>query len=535
MPGSSRSDIRQRVNRGIAWVGLASSTVGLLDIVAYAIILALWISNEQFGVAAVAISLFPALDLLADMGLSAAVIQRDDHSEEKISTVFWLNLVMSLALLVLLAVVIGPGLAWLQGAEIVAPLLTVYGLKLVWQNVYFMPAALMRRELRFKELSIIRIVANVAEFAGKVGSAALGAGIWCFVIGPLARVLVTGIGVQLCHPWRPRFVLRLREAIDWAVFGFKASASQILFHLYTNADYQVVAYFIGKEAAGLYTLAYMVVLEPCKVIGEVIIQIAFPTFARLKYHKDRLVEQFIAFTRMNLVVMLLFLGVVFVSAGELLYSFWGTERVPAAPIMQVLCFVGVLRAMSFVPPPLLDGVGRPGLTLRYTMVAAVVLPVFFVAGAVLLGDEYGALSVAIAWAVGYPIAFAVLAYLAMSQIDLSAGEYLRRVAGIPVCAVIAMVASAGVRWLVVDAVPPLLSLLLAGSVMVGLFLLLLAYTQGISPRRVAQAIKGTGAPPAAAPPAGTPSDPELPAAAAAVAAATLPDDEPPAPTPGQVA
>lgn len=495
MPGSSSSNIdKKQVNRGLAWIGLASSTVGLLDIVAYAIILALWISNEEFGVAAVAITLFPALDLLADMGLSAAVIQRDDHSEEKISTVFWLNLAMSCVLAAILGLAVGPALAWLQGTAVVAPMLGVYGLKLVWQNGYFIPATLMRRQLRFKELSIIRIIANVAEFVGKVGAAAAGAGIWCFVIGPLARVAVTGIGVQICHPWRPRFVLRIREAMGWAVFGFKASASQILFHVYTNFDYQVVAYVIGKEAAGLYTLAYMVVLEPCKVIGEVVTQIAFPTFARLKYRKDRLVEQFIAFTRMNLVVMLLFLGVVFVSAEELLYSFWGPERVPGAPIMQVLCFVGVLRAMSFVPPPLLDGIGRPGLTLRYMIVASIVLPLCFIIGAVYWGEELGALSVAISWAVGYPIAFAVLAYLALSQLAMSPATYVRRVVGIPACAIAAMLVSLCVRWVIADHVPPLVSLLVCGTIMVGLFLVLLAYTQGISPRSVALAVKGSPAP-----------------------------------------
>lgn len=529
MPGSSRSDISRRVNRSLAWVGLASSTVGLLDIVSYAIIWAFWVSNEEFGIATVAISLFPALDLLADMGLSAAVIQRDDHSDEKISTVFWLNLSMTLVLFVLLALVIGPALASLQGVDIVASLLTVYGLKLLWQNVYVMPSALMRRELRFKELSIIRIIANVAEFVAKVGSAAAGFGIWCFVIGPFARVLVTGIGVQLRHPWRPRLVLRFREAWDWARFGFKASASQILFNLYTNADYQVVAYFIGKEAAGLYTIAYMIVLEPCKVIGEVVIQIAFPTFAKLKHHTDRLVDQFIAFTRMNMVVMLLFLGVVFVSPTELLYALWGTERLPAAPILQVLCTVGVLRALSFVPPPLLDGIGRPGLTLTYTIVAAIVLPTSFVLSAIFFGDQYGALAVAWAWALGYPIAFAVLAFVALRLLGLSALEYLRRIAGIPACAIAAMAVSAGVRWLL-QGTPPLLSLLLTGATMMVLFLLLLAYTQGISPHSVALAIKGKAPVPAEIEPALASEH----AAASARAAETKPPAEaasPPASAP----
>lgn len=489
MPGGSKTDIQKRVNRSLAWVGLASSMVGLLDLISYGVILAFWVSNEELGIAIIATSLFPALDLLADVGLSSAVIQRDDHSEDKISTVFWLNVTLSTILFALLALVAGPALASLQSAPIVASLLAAYGCKLLWQNVYFIPAAMMRRELRFKELSLIRIVANVAEFVTKIAVAAAGFGIWCFVIGPLARVLVTGVGVQICNPWRPRLVLKLRLALDWAIFGFKASASQILFHIYTNLDYQVVAYFIGKEAAGLYTLAYMIVLEPCKVIGEVLTQIAFPTFAKLKHRTTELIAQFITFTRMNLVVMLLFLGVVFVSAEELLLSIWGPERVPAAPMMRVLCTVGLLRALSFVPPPLLDGIGRPGLTLIYTVVAAIVLPASFVASAVTFGQEHGALSVAMAWAVGYPIAFAVLAMLAMRQIHLSAADYLKRIIGIPLCAAAAIAVGGMVRWLAAD-MPPPVSLILTGATIVASFLLLLAYTQGISPRSVALAIKG---------------------------------------------
>ncbi len=80
---TSQQDIRTTINRGLAWVGIASAMVWFLDIVGMFIILALWISPEEMGTAAVAITLFPVLDLIGNMGLSAAVIQRDDHSEEK--------------------------------------------------------------------------------------------------------------------------------------------------------------------------------------------------------------------------------------------------------------------------------------------------------------------------------------------------------------------------------------------------------------------------------------------------------------------
>jgi O-antigen/teichoic acid export membrane protein len=486
---SDPADIKTTVNRGLAWIGAASSMVWLLDIVGIVIILALWISPEEFGVAALAITLFPVLDLATDMGLSAAVIQRDDHTEEKISTVFWINVLVSGLMFAGLALIIGPLLGAFHGEPVVGLMLTAYGAKLLWQNVFLIPAALMRRELRFKELSAIRTVANVAEFAGKVGFAAAGFGVWCFVLGPFCRFFVTGIGVQLRNPWRPRFVLRLREAFDWMRYGLKTSASQMLFHLYTNVDYQVVGYVFGAEANGFYRLGYEIVLEPCRMISQTLLAIAFPAYAKLKAYRDKLVEQFIVFTRMSLVVMLGFLSVVFVTADDMVVVFWGAEWTPAAAVARILCAVGVLRALSFVVPPLLDGVGRPGLTLTYTIVASILLPGLFVASAYALGDRYDYLSVAIAWVVGYPIAFLVLFALALRVLKLNALQYIRRVAGIPACAALAMGAGwlagrLGESWAA--------NVRFAGSAacVVAVFGLSLAYLQGISPRSIARAVRG---------------------------------------------
>jgi teichuronic acid exporter len=279
---TKEQNMSTHVNRGLAWIGIASSLIGVLDLLAILLILNFWISAEEYGIATKCIWIFPILDQATDLGLSAAVIQRDDHSESKISTVFWINLGTALllfAVLVLLAPVVA---VHFYGHAIIGWMLIAYGTKLLWQNVYFIPNALMKRELRFKELSVIRVTANLAEFFGKVGFAWAGFGIWAFVLGPMCRVLVTGIGTQICHPWRPKFILRLREAKEYVTFGLKSSGSQILFYFYTNVDYPIVGYYFGDHALGIYRLAYEIVLEPVRVISNVIVDIAFPAFARLR-------------------------------------------------------------------------------------------------------------------------------------------------------------------------------------------------------------------------------------------------------------
>jgi O-antigen/teichoic acid export membrane protein len=281
--------------------------------------------------------------------------------------------------------------------------------------------------------------------------------------------------------------LRLGEAADWLKFGFKASAHRILFHVYTNVDYYVVGYLFGRHAAGVYANAYLIVLEPARFIAEVVQSTAFPAFSRLKRTRPALVEQFLALTRMNMVVLMGFLGAVFVAAEDIL-TLIGPEWAAGAPAARILCLVGVLRGLSFVVPPLLDGTGYPGRTLIYTSVAAVVVPGFFIVFGALLGDRLGYVSVAYAWAAGYPIAFAVLFAMGLAVLEMKARTLLSRVGGIAVLAAIAACAAAAVAWLA-RPLPLAARLLLVIATMLLGFGLLLARFEGITPRSVGRALR----------------------------------------------
>lgn len=473
------------VNRGLAWIGVASSLVGILDLLASLIILNTWVSKAEYGIATMCIWIFPILDQATDLGLSSAVIQKDDHSEAKISTVFWINLGTASILFTLLFI-FAPIVGTQIGHPIVGWMLVVYGTKLLFQNLYFIPVAMMKRELRFKELSVIRIIANLAEFFGKVGFAAAGFGIWCFVLGPMCRVFVTGVGAQLRHPWRPKMIVRLREAKEYVTFGLKTSASQILFYFYTNVDYPIVGAFFGSEALGLYRIAYDIVLDPVRIISAVIVDIAFPAFAKLRHAKDQLVAQFVSFTRLNLITVMTFSAIVLVAADDVILVIF-PKYVGAEPAIRILCIVAVLRAVSYVVPPLLDGVGRPERTFKYTLTAAIALPLSYLGGAWLLGPSLGFVSVAVAWAIGYPIAFGVLVYMATATLDWTVMKYLRSVAGVAGCMIGAGVVAFGVHIALGDA-PPWLRLSITSAVVVLVTGLLLAYTQGISLRTAKRAL-----------------------------------------------
>jgi O-antigen/teichoic acid export membrane protein len=492
---SERVDLQARVDRGAAWIGFASLILGGFDLVSTLATLWLWVSPADFGAATLAIALFPILDRVAGIGLGAAVVRRLDAGPEVTSSIFWLGLATSLTTLLVLLV----GRTHLGAFfphPIVASLLCAYAGKLVFQNVYVVPEAILRRDLRYRALSLVRISASFVDTTTKLGAAYLGAHgipelkIWCFVIGPLANAAVTALGMQLSHPWRPRLVFHWREARAAAKFGLTVASAELLYFVYTSVDYVVVGRVFGDAAVGVYRLAYELVLDVTRLVSMVTAEIAFPAFVRLRGDRPASAAMFLRFTRQNLIVLAPFLAFVLVAADELLAVLYPPLDPAVATAVRILCVVGGLRTLSFVIPPVLAGLGEAGRALAYNVVAAIVLPAAFVAAAHLRPD-LGYLSVAWAWAIGYPIAFAALVALTLPRLGLPLPTYLRAVVGVVACAAVAGAVGYGLRPLLPPS--PLLRVGACAAIILAIDVGLLARFLAITPRSMWRAVRG-GAP-----------------------------------------
>ncbi len=487
-----------KVARGVAWAGAAQAIIAIADLISLLLVTVFWVPVDDFGVVGAVIPFYTALDYIADLGVSSALIQHDDHTPDRVSTVFWLNLFISGGLFVLL-LGIGPLYAWIQHTPVMAWLLIAYGAKLLIQNVYAIPFALLRKELRFSEIAKARVIAHLSESVSRIVFAYFGASYWAFTLAAITRAFVFGIVIQLRHPFLPRLVFRPREVVSYVKFGLRTAASNVLYQIYTSVDAPIVFYYFGKQAAGIYTLADQFVLEPVKTIANVVIDVAFPAFAKLRTDRRAAAAQLIKFTRLNLVAVLPYTVLILLISPEILRLFWlghgekGLTWTSAnvemcVDAVRLLCVMGFFRSLGFLGPPLLDGMGRPDLTLRYMTVASFAVPASFVVGAKLLGPSMGFLSVAAAWAIGYPIAFAVLAYLVVHTVKLPVREYLAASWGIITSCAIGCGVGFGVSYLLPHAGDALRLVAVGGSALVAIGLLLV-YWQKLTPRSIANALK----------------------------------------------
>lgn len=484
--------LHTKVARGVAWSASAQAIIAIADLVSQLLVVALWVPAADYGVAFAVIPFYTALDYIADFGVSAALIQRDDHTPERVSTVFWFNVLVSTGLFLALCG-LGPLYGWIQHDPVVGWLLVAYGAKLLLQNTYAIPFALLRKELRFDSIAKARVVAHLSESVARIAFAASGITIWCWTLAALVRAVVFGVLIQFIRPFVPRLVFRFREILPYVKFGLRSAASQVLYQLYTSMDAPIVFHVFGPTANGIYGLADSIVLEPVKTIANVVIDVAFPTFARMRNDPRALVDQFIRFTRLNLIAVLPFVGLILLVIPDYLFAFYTHEWSPAnlalcADAARILCVMGLFRALGFIGPPLLDGVGKPELTLRYMVIATVCVPASFYAAARLLGPSIGLLSVPVAWGIGYPIAFAVLSYLVVRTIDLPVRRYASAAAGIITsCAV-----GTGAGFALSAAIPDAghgLRMAAIGGASLAVTAALLAAWQKITPRSIAASLK----------------------------------------------
>ena len=129
------------------------------------------------------------------------------------------------------------------------------------------------------------------------------------------------------------------------------------------------------------------------------------------------------------------------------------------------------------------------LTLRYMTAASIAVPLTFVLFANLLGDRLGLRAVAVAWAVGYPLAFAVLSYLVVQSIRLPVRDYLRAIWTVAVCAGVGFALGLGVSLVTRGLGDGVRFAAMTVASLGGMFGLL-AVWQGVTPRSIAAAIKG---------------------------------------------
>lgn len=173
------NDLKDKTVRGVAWSFVERFSVQGVTF-ALELIIARLVGPENFGLIAMLAIFMSVSQVFIDGGFSSALIQRQERSEADFSTVFYINIAISLVLYAALFVG-APAIARFFNQPILEPVTRVYSLNLVINSLVAVNKTKLTIAVDFKTQSKISFFSALLSglFGVSLALMGWGVGLWC--------------------------------------------------------------------------------------------------------------------------------------------------------------------------------------------------------------------------------------------------------------------------------------------------------------------------------------------------------------------
>jgi PST family polysaccharide transporter len=358
---------------------------------AYMIALARLLDPKDFGLVAMVTAVTGMYQLFTTAGLSTATIQRADITEQQVSNLFWLNILVGVSLsflCVVTAPIIAkfynePRLFWMTIAVSAAFLFNAAGVQHL---------ALLQRQLRFVSIAGVEVVTQLISICVGIGMALAGFGYWALVATAVVQPAVSTAGAWMLAGWIPSAPKRGAGVRSLVGLGATVTLNGVIVYIAYNLDKVLLGRFWGPVSLGLYGRAYFLIDIPTSNLNAAIGGVTFSALSRLQHDQSRLKSYFLK--GYSVIVSITLPTTVFcvVFADELIRILLGPKWMETTVIFRLLAptiFVfGMINPLYWLMLSL-------GLQRRSLNMAFFIAP--WVSAAYLVGLPYGAAGVALAF------------------------------------------------------------------------------------------------------------------------------------------
>ena len=398
MPSRPSGVLRSQVLESLKW---ATSTRVAAQVVSWAITILVMrlLLPGDYGLFALALVFVGLFGLVSEIGLSASIVQSESISLHELRRIFGALLLVNAGFCVA-TLLIAYWAARFFAEPQLEPVMQVLGLAFLVAPFGVIPAALLERELRFRERSLVELSAALTTSVLVLCLAYRGWGVWALVAGNVFQSSWRTVALNRVRPFLhwPSFAFDRREPLF--AFGRDVLIARLLWFYYGQLDVFLAGKLLGKEALGIYSVSMHIASIPVQRVSVIVNQVALSAFAQAKRDAgpiDYLVLK--AIRTMSFIAFPVLWGISSISH-ELVSLALGPAWDTAAPILALVSLSMPLRMLGEVVKSALQSVGRADLVVRNNAVTAIVMPLAFA-----VGLQFGLVGLALTWVVVYPLVF----------------------------------------------------------------------------------------------------------------------------------
>ncbi len=361
------------------WVAIAQFVKIFCQILSL-VVLARLIPPNEYGVMAMAGVVVALGFLFRDMGTSAALIQKQEISEDLKNAVFWLNVLTGVILAFFIALV-SPFAAQYFNQLSLVPILLLLALTFPITSFASSHLALMERQSQFKKIAYIESCSSLIATILAILAAYNEWGVYSLVVQSLVNALISTLLIWKGSQWVPsiygyKYLKEIKQ-----IFGFSGNlvAFNFINYFSRNADRYIIGRFMTSAVLGAYDLAYKIMLFPLQTLTFVVSRSMLPVLSQYQDNKKEFNETYLqALSWITFISFPLMTGMM-VLRDSFVNLVFGVQWHLVSSILLWLAPTGMLQSMNSTTGAVLTAKGKTNL-LFYTgiMSATVYLTCFLI-------------------------------------------------------------------------------------------------------------------------------------------------------------
>lgn len=394
------------------------------------IILTRLLSPEDFGIFAIVLVFTEFIRPFREWGFQAAIIQKENIDSEYQNTAFWSICGLALTLYTL-SLISAHFVGWFFRSALVTQIIPVIALIFLMTPFGAVQWALLSRTLNFKVIALRDIAATLCYGVAVCILAFKGLGIWSFVWATIIRELAYSVMFWFSYDWRPAFKFNRDKFRDLWKFSFSCTGTGILNYGINNFDNLMVGKFLGAVSLGFYNLAFNTISQPQTRIISQITNVIFPVYSIIKDDLERIREAYLKTVKTVMIITIPLISILFVAAHDFVLVFYGSKWLPAVMPIRIMCFYGLIRALTSIASPVFLSKGRPDIEFKLTIfkLCVFILCIFF-------GIPYGIVGVSIAVLFYALFSFFPIFYLSDRLLGIKQGKFYAIIFKYAICSFI---------------------------------------------------------------------------------------------------
>lgn len=370
--------IKKKSAKGLFWNLASGGGAQMLEVV-IGIFLARLLFPEEFGLIAMVMVFIAIGNTLREVGLSRALIQKNEATESDFNTVFWINVLIS-AVLAGALYFAAPLISRFYQTKEVISVAQVLSLAFFLNGLFIVPKALLHRRLDFKKEAGVILSATLLSSTTALYLAWSGAGVKALIAKELLLSGVYVLGYFVASSWFPTGGISKASFESLFEFSRNVTLSNIVRAVTAKLDNLIVGRAFGTDGLGFFNRAKKYSQIPNKTLIRQIGKTLYPVLSRLSDQPKAFKNLYFDYAHFGLLVISPIVLWVLLYAPEGIVLVLTDKWAPTAPLLQILILTCLFQGVSYAGS-ILMALDQTHLHLRSNSVARTLSVLLLIAAA----------------------------------------------------------------------------------------------------------------------------------------------------------